>query len=43
MSEKYYAHTLDGKPPSDWQPLEKHLINVAEMARSFYRIFDGED
>ncbi len=29
MAKKYYAHTLDGKPPSDWQPLEEHLKNVA--------------
>jgi hypothetical protein len=29
MDKKYYAHTLDGKPPSDWQPLEEHLKNVA--------------
>ncbi len=20
----YYAHSLDDKPPSDWQPLEEH-------------------
>jgi len=31
---KKYAHSLEGKPPSEWQPLE-HLQNVAEMARSF--------
>ena len=43
MDKKYYAHSLDGKPPSDWQPLEEHLKNVVEMALSFYRTFDGEN
>ena len=33
MTQKFYAHSLDGKPPSDWQPLEEHLKNVAKMAR----------
>ncbi|RZB30662.1 MAG: CRISPR-associated endonuclease/helicase Cas3 [Desulfobacteraceae bacterium Eth-SRB1] len=35
MDKKYYAHTLDGKTHSDWQPLKEHLKNVAEMAMSF--------
>jgi len=26
---------LKGEPPSEWQPLEEHLKNVAEKARSF--------
>jgi len=43
MTKKYYAHSLDGKPPSDWQPLEDHLKNVAEMARSFAESFDAGD
>ena len=25
MVKKYYAHSLEGKPPSEWQPLEEHL------------------
>lgn len=25
MDKKYYAHSLDGEPPSDWQPLEEFL------------------
>ena len=33
MPKKYYAHSLEGKSPSEWQPLEEHLKNVAEMAR----------
>lgn len=43
MDKKYYAHTLDGKPPSDWQPLEEHLKNVAEMARLFAEAFGAGD
>ena len=39
MTEKYYAHSLEGKPPSGWQSLDKHLKNVAEMARSFGESF----
>jgi CRISPR-associated endonuclease/helicase Cas3 len=39
MSEQYYAHSLPGKPPAEWQPLEKHLKNVAELARGFAQSF----
>jgi len=41
MSNKCYAHTLDGKPPCKWQLLETHLENVASMAASFASSFDG--
>ena len=30
----YYAHSLEGKPPSEWQPLEEHLRNVAKTTQS---------
>ena len=43
MDKEYYAHSLEGKPPSDWQPLEEHLKNVAEMARSFADAFNAGD
>lgn len=43
MVKKYYAHTLDGKPPSVWQPLEEHLKNVAEMTRLFADAFNAGD
>ncbi|MBN1227936.1 MAG: CRISPR-associated helicase Cas3' [Deltaproteobacteria bacterium] len=33
--QKYYAHSLEGKSLSKWQPLEEHLHNVAVMAQSF--------
>jgi len=38
-----YAHSLEGKPPSEWQPLDEHLKNVAEMARSFAKPFGAGD
>jgi len=28
---KYYAHSLEGKPPEERQPLEEHLLNVTEL------------
>jgi len=34
-SERYYAHSLPGRPKEEWQCLEEHLRNVAELARSF--------
>jgi len=39
---EYYAHSLEGKPPSEWQRLDEHLNNVAEMARAFAEPFGGE-
>jgi hypothetical protein len=32
--KKFFAQTLEGKPPDNWHPLEEHLKNVAELARS---------
>ncbi len=29
----YYAHTLSGRPESDWEPLLRHLLEVAQGAR----------
>lgn len=43
MAEKYYAHSIEGKLHSDWQPLDEHLKNVAEMARSFADAFGAGD
>ena len=43
MSNKYYAHSKEGRPPSEWQPLEEHLKNVAEMSRSFAESFGAGD
>ncbi|MDI6776197.1 MAG: hypothetical protein QMD03_02995 [Syntrophales bacterium] len=34
-SEMKYAHSLPGRPPDRWQPLDDHLKQVAELSRSF--------
>ena len=39
----YYAHSLPGKPPDQWQPLDEHLNNVANLAGEFAAKFDAED
>ena len=33
--QQNYAHSIENKPQSDWQLLEDHLRNVAELAKSF--------
>ena len=43
MTDKFYAHTREGLPPSEWQSLEEHLKNVAEMARKFAEEFGAGD
>jgi len=42
-AKKCYAHSRDGEPPENWQPLDQHLKNVAELAAQFAKPFDGED
>ena len=37
----FYAHSLKGRPAEEWQPLEEHLENVAEMAAEFAAPFRG--
>ena len=34
-----YAHSLPVKPKGEWQRLDEHLKNVAEMARGFADAF----
>jgi CRISPR-associated endonuclease/helicase Cas3 len=43
MKHQYYAHSLSGKPPENWQRLEDHLKNVAEMAQKFGKDFGSGD
>ena len=43
MPTAIYAHTLEGHPPADWQPLEEHLRNVATQAAQFGAHFGAED
>ncbi len=42
MTKKYYAHSLDGRPLDEWQTLEDHLRNVAEMAADFASYFGSQ-
>lgn len=35
MTERFYAHSLDGRPTDEWHLLEKHLKGTAELAASF--------
>ena len=37
--KRAYAHSLDSRPKSEWEPLETHLIEVAEMAEAFCKPF----
>ena len=37
----HYAHTLDGKPEAEWEPLAVHLDEVAETAGGFAAAFDA--
>ncbi|VGO22961.1 CRISPR-associated endonuclease Cas3'' [Pontiella sulfatireligans] len=39
----YYAHSKEGAPPADWQPLEEHLESVAKLAAEFAEPFGGEE
>jgi predicted DNA-binding transcriptional regulator YafY len=33
MIKEHYAHSREGRPPSEWQPLDVHLKNITELAR----------
>lgn len=37
MSQEFFAHSVEGKPTSEWQGLE----NVAELAKKFAEAFDS--
>ena len=44
MSEpKFYAHSLEGAPPTNWQGLEEHLLCVARLAASYAAKFGASD
>lgn len=38
----FYAHSKEGAPPEQWQPLDEHLENVAKLAAEFAKPFGGE-
>ena len=35
MTEKFYSHSVEGKPTREWQGLEEHLKGTAELAAEF--------
>jgi len=39
VSSSFFAHSVEGKPSDSWQKLEDHLLNVANLARSFAEEF----
>ena len=39
---KYYAHSLQERPKKEWQLLETHLTNVANMAGCFSGTFEAK-
>ncbi|HBJ87784.1 MAG TPA: CRISPR-associated endonuclease Cas3'' [Verrucomicrobiales bacterium] len=39
----YFAHTLEGRPQEDWEPLERHLQEVAKLAGKFADAFGAKD
>jgi CRISPR-associated endonuclease/helicase Cas3 len=41
MSQTFYAHSLQGRPIEEWQRIETHLKNVAQMAARFAEPFDA--
>ncbi|MHB8278306.1 MAG: CRISPR-associated helicase Cas3' [Candidatus Humimicrobiaceae bacterium] len=43
MEKEYYAHTLEDRPQNEWQKLEDHLKNVADLARHFAESFNAGD
>lgn len=38
-----FAHSLKDRPPSDWEPLDKHLGDVAHLASGFADVFGAAD
>lgn len=36
-----YAHSLSDQPSEKWQPLDAHLLEVAELAASFAAVFNA--
>ena len=40
---KFYAHSREGTPPSDWQEMGEHLRNVAHLAYDYAQKFGGGD
>lgn len=39
----HYAHSKEGEPTENWQPLDEHLKNVANLAAEFAKPFGGQE
>lgn len=39
--ERYYVHSLEGRPCDEWQLIEDHLKQVADMAKYFAKDFSA--
>jgi hypothetical protein len=39
LNPAYYAHSTESKNKDDWQPLEQHLMHVADLAQVFASVF----
>jgi CRISPR-associated endonuclease/helicase Cas3 len=39
----HYAHTLKDRPQEDWEPLERHLQEVAKLAGEFADAFGAKE
>lgn len=42
MKRKYYAHSLEGMPVTDWHILEEHLKGTAELSAKFGKAFNSD-
>ena len=40
---KIYAHSVEGRPISEWHSLHDHLLNVAGIAKGFAEAFNSGD
>lgn len=40
-NKRFYAHSLEGEPPANWQGLEEHLLHVATLAARFAEAFNS--
>jgi CRISPR-associated helicase Cas3/CRISPR-associated endonuclease Cas3-HD len=43
MQTRYFAHSLENRPPEEWQRLDEHLKNVAKLAKQFAESFGCGD
>jgi CRISPR-associated endonuclease/helicase Cas3 len=43
VMQEFYAHSMEKRPPEDWQKLIVHLANVAELAGGFASFFGAAE